>query len=113
MISEKIMGRVSVENCQKISVRQLGLNWNNHQQISIDLQSIQLTTSKCNYGGFRVWFLCPVCNKRIGVLYRKPMSNLFLCGVCNNLTYQLRKYHRSRNEELIKIIHGIKKIKSS
>jgi len=32
-------------------------------------QLIQLEQTACHLGGFRQWFLCSDCNKRVGVLY--------------------------------------------
>jgi hypothetical protein len=51
-------------------------------------QQIELTTTPCNYGGERYWFVCPHCEKRVGCLYNK--SGLFLCRDCNDLTYEER-----------------------
>lgn len=107
MISEKIMGRLSVEDCQKITVSQLHLN-ENSIQISIDSQFIELTFTKCYYGGGRAWFVCPNCNKRVSTLFRKPLFDKFLCRFCNDLTYRLRLYHRSPNEEITKRIYNLR-----
>jgi len=39
----------------------------------------------CNYGGERLWFLCPCCNRRVALLclYRAR----FLCRHCHKLPY--------------------------
>lgn len=108
MISEKIMKKLLVEECQKISVKSLKLNKSMPLSLSIDSQNIELTVTNCNYGGIRVWFLCPLCNKRVGTLYRKPLSNSFTCRYCSKLTYQLQRYHRSSNEQLLRSIQNIK-----
>lgn len=41
--------------------------------------------TSCNYGGERLWFLCPCCNKRVALLclYRAR----FLCRHCHKLSY--------------------------
>ena len=36
-----------------------------------------LTTTDCNYGRFRYWFVCPTCSKRIGVVYLR--GGVFAC----------------------------------
>lgn len=74
--------------------------------MEINGQLVELTQTKCNYGGDRVWFLCPASKHRVRALYRKPLANEFLCRHCNNLTYQLRKYHRSPYESFIKTLKG-------
>lgn len=48
-------------------------------------QHINLTATKCNFGGYRYWFKCPSCNKRVGCLYA---DTRFLCRDCNNLIYR-------------------------
>jgi len=101
------MKKLSVEECQKLSVQYLNLD-RVGSLIDVNGQFIELTKSKCNYGGDRVWFLCPACNRRIGTLYRRPINTQFLCRNCNNLTYQLQKYHRSPHETYIKAIKSAK-----
>lgn len=48
-------------------------------------ETIMFDRTSCNYGGERVWFLCPECEKRVAVLY--CASGRFLCRHCNNLPY--------------------------
>ena len=51
---------------------------------------ISLTTTSCNFGGVRYWFICPNqnCRKRVGRLYFG--QKLFLCRHCLNLSYESR-----------------------
>jgi hypothetical protein len=51
---------------------------------------VRLTTTLCNYGGQRYWFLCPICCRRVGSLYVAPGDVHFGCRLCNNLTYRSR-----------------------
>jgi hypothetical protein len=51
---------------------------------------IPLAKTACNLGGMRYWFCCPQCGRRVGKIYRKPMGELFVCRVCNNLSYESR-----------------------
>lgn len=52
---------------------------------------IALTTTPCNFGGERFWFVCPLmrlgqqCGRRVGVLYR--VDKYFACRTCNQLAY--------------------------
>ena len=48
-------------------------------------QHISLTSTPCNYGVHRPWFLCPVCNKRVAILYQ--VSDSLSCSRCNDITY--------------------------
>ena len=49
-------------------------------------QTIQFDHTSCNFGGYRKWFLCPRCNKRVAILY--GAGKYFFCRHCYNLTYQ-------------------------
>jgi len=55
---------------------------------------VQLTTTDCNYGRFRYWFICLLCSRRVGVLYCR--SIYFACRHCNYLTYESRKLNGSQ-----------------
>lgn len=48
-------------------------------------QNIYFDRTPCNYGGYRTWFLCPKCCKRVAILY--GAGKYFLCRRCHNLTY--------------------------
>lgn len=54
---------------------------------------VRLTSTPCNFGGLRWWFICPlainnvVCQKRVGKLYLSH-GLYFGCRHCHNLTYQ-------------------------
>jgi len=48
-------------------------------------QSVTITTTPCNYGHSRQWFLCPHCGYRCALLY--SASRLFLCRKCYELPY--------------------------
>jgi len=55
---------------------------------------VPLTTTPCNFGGLRYWFICPLsvngnyCGRRVGVLYKG--GDYFGCRHCYNLTYESR-----------------------
>ena len=96
----------TVEDCQRVSVRQLDLT--NALFVDLGLQRVELTETPCYYGGQRMWFLCPACRLRVGTLYCKPLSDEFYCRHCNKLMYQLQLYHRSGVEHLLKAIHVVR-----
>ena len=48
-------------------------------------QSISFDRTTCNYGGYRIWFLCPRCRKRVAVLY--GAGKYFFCRHCHDLAY--------------------------
>lgn len=63
---------------------------------------VPLTTTNCNYGGFRYWFVCPrlVCQRRVGCLYFNVTH--FWCRHCCDLSYEKRNTSK-RFRELSKM----------
>ena len=61
---------------------------------------IALTTTSCNFGGVRYWFICPLstngayCGRRVGTLYLAPGAKYFGCRHCYNLSYESRNEPR-------------------
>ncbi|HUU19733.1 MAG TPA: hypothetical protein VMW72_21460 [Sedimentisphaerales bacterium] len=68
---------------------------------------VQLTTTPCNFGGVRYWFICPLsrngvyCGRRVAKLYKAPGGGYFGCRHCYNLSYE------SRNEPCLARYGGI------
>jgi hypothetical protein len=67
--------------------------------------SVPIDKRPCNYGGFRYFFRCPLCDTRMRFLYFGEQS-LFLCRKCLNLSYDTqlmrpttRESHNSRKIE--------------
>lgn len=46
--------------------------------------SINLSKTACHYGGYRHWFQCPSCSKRMGVLY---CAGTYVCRHCIGAKY--------------------------
>jgi len=61
---------------------------------------VQLTTTPCNFGGVRYWFICPLskngvyCGRRVAKLSKAPGANYFGCRHCYNLSYESRNESR-------------------
>jgi hypothetical protein len=62
--------------------------------------NIRLTTTSCNFGGVRYWFVCPSvknsvqCSRRVGVIYID--RKYFACRCCHRLTYSSQHKYSSR-----------------
>ena len=52
-------------------------------------QTIYLSRTSCHYGGERLWFLCPNCNKRVAVLHE--LDENYLCRHCHRLPYSSQR----------------------
>ncbi|GGP18145.1 hypothetical protein [Silvimonas iriomotensis] len=51
------------------------------------VQSIYLDSSACHYGNTRPWFLCPICERRVALLY---LSENISCRKCKKLAYPVQ-----------------------
>jgi hypothetical protein len=81
---------------------------------------IPLTTTPCNFGGKRYWYICSLrrngiyCGRRVGVLYG---GEYFGCRYCHDLTYSSRNESRtSRTNPLyrsMKILQQIDDLNAS
>lgn len=63
--------------------RQSGGEW---QGVS---ERVFLTSTPCNYGGQRLWFMCPHCSRRVGKLF--GAGKYFLCRHCHDLAYESQR----------------------
>ncbi len=59
------------------------------------LQTVRLTYSTGPRGGKRPWFVCPTCQRRVGVLYHAD-GLPFRCRTCCDLAYPSQ--YRSRDQ---------------
>ena len=48
-------------------------------------QLVPILRTRCNYGGTRKWFGCPVCQRRCEVLYLR--TSRFACRCCQQISY--------------------------
>jgi hypothetical protein len=75
----------------------------------IQQQIVQITTTKCHFGGMRRWFRCSLirdgypCKRRVKILYLTPREIMFGCRKCRNLTHQSAQTHDKRVDRLLKL----------
>jgi len=60
---------------------------------------VYLSYTQCFFGGKRSWFVCPLCNRRVGVLYKQ--EDYLGCRECFNLTYRSRNLSKNLREDTI------------
>ena len=70
-------------------------------------ERVGLTFTRCNYGGQRPWFLCPMaeCGRRVAMLYLDGLY--FLCRHCHALEYASQRMNRPQRAS-----HRIQKIRT-
>ena len=90
---------ILVENCLKIDINEFVREYRFQMKraaISTFLEpyglKLDLTVTTTGYGGKRIWFKCPMCARRIGMLYQHPISQLFGCRECLSLKYRKRRF---------------------
>jgi len=70
---------------------------------------IQVTSTRCRFGGRRFWFRCPLtrngvpCRKRVRCLYLPPGAAFLACRECFNLTYKSAQQEDKRVYRLARV----------
>lgn len=74
---------IEINDFIKIAKKQLKISLV-QAQIEALGHKITLTTSHTRFNGNRLWFVCPSCIKKAGILYRNKNEGL-ICRRCLNL----------------------------
>lgn len=53
---------------------------------------LNLLTSKTRFNGVRYWFACPSCSKRVGTIYKHPISIQVGCRNCLRMQYRKQRF---------------------
>ena len=77
------------------------------QVIHFEGERIMTTWTATNFGGRRQWFMCPSCDRRCAVIYRRGASPLWGCRVCMGGRY--KSEHKSPHERMIHKAEKIRK----
>lgn len=107
------MHALDIRNLKKLKLltpgRSIGWDWTRSGLVNVDLKvgsdkvtlsyevqlkdgslghmeyPVWLTRTDCNYGGQRVWWQCPICGRRVAVLYA---GQRYARRKCHDLTYK-------------------------
>ena len=92
----------------RVEINQIKLNYR-HRPRGGEWEDVEQTISfdqtPCNYGGYRTWFLCPRCWRRVAVLY--GAGKYFLCRHCYGLSYSSQQ--ESKEDRLMRKARTIRK----
>jgi hypothetical protein len=107
MINPYDLGEFNLlENCMRVSVDSLIKEASKGLKLKLILSKIEisgfaitLTTSCTRFGGTRLWFLCPLCKKRKGVLFKK--DKYLGCRNCLRLKYRKQRFNRMIEDTVI------------
>jgi len=88
-----------IEDCHKVAVSDVLQKYrvniketmlrSQFEMMSVD---VHLTTTCTGNKGTRFWFVCPNCERRVGVLLIHPLQGELGCRKCLNLEYKKRRY---------------------
>lgn len=53
---------------------------------------ITLSTSQTCFNGKRLWFVCPICNRRSGIMYQHSSREIIGCRSCLKLKYKKQRF---------------------
>ena len=88
-----------VEYCQKIRIDDIVRRANKevkHQilQSHIEVMGLKLNllASTTRFNGKRYWFMCPTCNRRVGVIFKHPLAYQIGCRTCLNIKYKKQRF---------------------
>mgnify|MGYP001170624110 CR=1 FL=1 len=62
-------------------------------------QSVEVTWSPCHFGGERAWFGCPICGRRVAILY---CIDGLACRTCHGLYFECQRT-RGKSSARIKL----------
>jgi hypothetical protein len=78
------MAKAKTNQLRRVDIRGMNIG-DNATAVEINGKRIELTTTACNYGKHRYWFVCPYCHGRVATLY---LGNSGLaCRKCYRLAY--------------------------
>ena len=75
--------------------------------------TVGIVKTPCNFGGFRLWFLCPFpkegkqCRRTVGKLYLPPGGKYFGCRYCYDLAYQSQRENYRIPKKIFKLLRNI------
>jgi hypothetical protein len=99
--------KILIEECQRITMSEyLKRARANMKEVLISAElsvfdtPISFDTSQTRFGGTRHWFSCPMCTRRVGVLFVHPLSHEIGCRLCLNLEYKKRRFKGMIEEQL-------------
>jgi hypothetical protein len=80
----RLVGRLSVMSGPD------GLSWNYqsadpHQEAGSSGGQIEIVDTACHFGSTRPWFRCPLCHKRVAILYFTDSD--LICRSCGHFNY--------------------------
>ena len=87
------------ENCVAVSIqkvlKQYQHSWKDSllsSNLLVGVTTVRLACSDTRWGGKRLWFACPICKKKCGILYTHPLNEQVGCRKCLGVKYWKQRY---------------------
>ena len=87
-----------VEECQRIEINPLLRSAKEKLKATLLASEIEavgvplhIALSQSTFGT-RYWFMCPMCQRRVGVLFIQPITSAIGCRTCLGLEYRKRRF---------------------
>lgn len=96
-------GKKYIEQLPKISVKELYEKIEKkvrQELLELEFKGIDIIHTKANYWGYRVWFQCPICKRKVFNLYEKDW--ITQCRKCTGLKYKKQRYKWMVEEKVFK-----------
>lgn len=108
MTNNNLGKNLLVEDCQKVAVSDVLQKYRANLKEAVLLSqfemlsvNVHLTTSHTGNEGTRFWFVCPNCERRVGVLLIHPLQGQLGCRKCLNLEYKKRRFRGMLESKII------------
>jgi len=89
----------TVEDCERLPVYSFFKDFRTNLKkaalsstLEVSQTKVSLAATPTRFGGFRLWFLCPHCERKIKVLLIHPFTGKVGCRGCLGLTYRKQRY---------------------
>ena len=90
---------LTVETCPRVKIDDL-LKQCRHafkesmltSQLKVMGIDVELITTETKFNGVRFWFQCPQCERRVGVMFKHPITEAIGCRLCLNLKYRKQRF---------------------
>jgi len=102
-LTPNYLGKKYLEQCPKISIKSLFEKIEKQlkkELLHIDIGEVEIIHTKANYGGYRKWFKCPMCTKKVFTLYQ--IQRNLICRNCTWLKYKKQRYTWMLEEKVFK-----------
>lgn len=53
---------------------------------------VKITHSQVRNGGYKLWFIAPCCQQKVGILYFNSIANILGCRKCAKVEYRSQRY---------------------